>query len=219
MYAVLVSVLLPLLMYQMHRTFFRDPRRWSVSVRRRACVDVMSSDDAVHLVRSLSSATSDTNEIAERVERTLRRFPPDERVMRRLSTFQQRVHGEGGEREFCVVTVFMIASLCIGDGVHRPLPPRRTNSLLHANQHGTKQDDETREHGTVDRGRGRLHPGRASGVLDALDTHSEAQPAASKHKFHSESSHSHSKQNKKAPRAKSLPTLRSDQKRSQLHAR
>ena len=128
MYLVAASILAPLTFYQVHkslRTFHHDSRASS----QRVCVDMMSINDVVHFVRMLSRPTSDTNELTERIERVLTRFPPDEYVMRRLSTFQQRLVGQGGEREFCVVTVFMIACVCIGAGGCRPLPLKRTNSL------------------------------------------------------------------------------------------
>lgn len=128
MYLVAASILAPLTFYQVHQTFHSFHRSSRASLRR-ACVDMISIDDVVHFVRILSRPTSDTNEITERIERVLVRFPPDECVMRRLSTFQQRLVGQGGEQEFCVVTVFMIACACIEAGECRPLPMKRTNSL------------------------------------------------------------------------------------------
>ena len=128
MYLVAASILAPLTFYQVYQSL-HSFHHGSKASSRRACVDMMSIDDVVHFVRMLSGPTSDTNELTERIERVLARFPPDEHVMRRLSTFQQRLVGHGGEREFCVVTVFMIACVCIEAGGCRPLLPTRTNSL------------------------------------------------------------------------------------------
>ena len=128
MYLVVALILTPLTLYQVHQTFQSSYRSSKTSLRR-ACVDMMSIDDVVHFVRTLSHPTSNTNEITERIERVLARFPPDEHVMRRLSTFQQRLVGQGGEQEFCVVTVFMIACVCIEGGRCRSSSLKRTNSL------------------------------------------------------------------------------------------
>ena len=132
MYFAITSMLLPLTIYHAFQSFLRDVLTHGGNVtivQYRTCVDMMSINDPIRLVRCVSSHTSSTTEITERVERILRLFPPDEQIMRNLSMFQQKVRGEGGEREFCVVTVFAIATLCIQNGIHRPSPPRRTNSF------------------------------------------------------------------------------------------
>ena len=178
MYTILASLLFPLTMYTIHQAWLQMYTRQRMVSRRRACVDIINIDDAIRLVRALSQPTSDANFITERVDSVLRRFPPDEYIMRRLSMFQQDVTGEGGEREFCIVTVFMIASLCIEDGIHRPLHPRRTNSLPMSFL-STKHRD-----GNMECRRGYAPHGGTSEILHKVGTHSATQTASSQCEFY-----------------------------------
>ena len=94
---------------------------------RRTCLDVEDGTDAVALVRRLTGTRSDASELADRLDRLYRRFPPNEAMMRRLSMLQQRVRGRGDEEEFCVVTIFIVASLVLGRDPH-PKPLSVTSS-------------------------------------------------------------------------------------------
>lgn len=185
MYLVSASIAVVVLtFYKVHETFY-SPTNGSKTSSRRACVDMMSIGDVVHFVRVLSRPTSDTNDIAERIERVLARFPPDEHVMRRLSVFQQRLVGQGGEQEFCVVTVFMIANVCIEEGRCRPLPLRRTNSISVKKSDVPNKTNETRQHGTMECHGGRVPCRWPPRILDALGTHQGSQTSAPQREFHS----------------------------------
>ena len=87
----------------------------------RVLTEVRTAPDAVRLVRRLSTPSTTTEALAERLERLFLHLPPTEATMRALSQLQQRHEGEGGESEYCVALVFSIAivSLCLS------LPPRR----------------------------------------------------------------------------------------------
>ena len=83
------------------------------AARRRArpgtLVDARDVASVEALVRSQDRGDG-TDALAARLAAVFRAFPPDEGVMRRLSVMQQRHEGEGGLREFCVATVYAVAS-------------------------------------------------------------------------------------------------------------
>lgn len=96
--------------------------------RRGTLVDGWDLADVRALVRGLARAGADGDELASRLDRLLRRFPPDEPVMRRLSRLQQAVAGRGDEDEFCVLTVYVLATEVLCTGPARQTPPRRARS-------------------------------------------------------------------------------------------
>lgn len=77
--------------------------------RRRTIVDADDAESVEALVRVLERGDGG-DALAERLSRVLHTFPPDERVMRRLSLLQQAHEGEGSSREFCVTTMYAIAT-------------------------------------------------------------------------------------------------------------
>ena len=77
-------------------------------VRPGTVVDARDVDSVVQLVRSQDRGDG-TDALVERLTRVYRLFPPTEDVMQRLSLFQQTHQGEGGLREFCVTTAFVVA--------------------------------------------------------------------------------------------------------------
>ena len=84
-------------------------------------VDAPDADTAVALVRALDRGDG-ADALVERLARVLETFPPDERVMRRLSLMQQACQGEGGLREFCVTTVYAVATEVCSRPLKRPSP-------------------------------------------------------------------------------------------------
>lgn len=70
----------------------------------------------VTLVRILSRPDEGADELADRLTRLYRLFPPTETTMRRLSLMHQRHGDEGGLRSFCVAMVYMAATEAILHG-------------------------------------------------------------------------------------------------------
>jgi len=191
------------------------PRAWRHVGTATCCLDAASIEDAVVLVRRCAGGASDACAIAERLERVYDRFPPDERLLRRLSTFQQLVEGEGGEREFCVVTVYMIASLCAArappgtrrvERIARSLPSRRTKHIQGSNH--TKHN-ASRRHGAVVGEGGRPPVEGRDRVLSELGPGAKAQTAPSDHKLDPESLPAHDLP--RPSRSQSMPTMRSSE--------
>ena len=76
------------------------------------CIDAPSPDVVINFVRRINRADG-ADKLAERLERVYERFPPRENSLRRLSLFQQMFEKEGGEREFCITIVYVIASMSV----------------------------------------------------------------------------------------------------------
>ena len=72
-------------------------------------VDAVTMADVVCLVRRLDRGLG-MDDLAERLERTLKRFPPTDRVKQRLRSMLETVCGSRGEEEFCVVLMGTIAN-------------------------------------------------------------------------------------------------------------
>lgn len=81
-------------------------------------IDCCNEHDVVALVRALDRRDG-VDRLAPRVMRLFYAFPPDERVLRRLSLMQQRLAGVGDEREFCVVLLFSLAMQHVCEHPHR----------------------------------------------------------------------------------------------------
>lgn len=65
----------------------------------------------VRLVRAACGASrSDGDALALKLHRLFETFPPDERVLRRLSLAEQRTRGTGGLEDFCATSVYSVAS-------------------------------------------------------------------------------------------------------------
>lgn len=91
---------------------------------------LMDAPDAASVVRlvRLADRGQGADDLVERLDRFFSRFPPDEKIMRRLSLMQQACQGCGDLHEFCVTCVYMVATevLC------HPLPmvpPRHTRRV------------------------------------------------------------------------------------------
>jgi hypothetical protein len=67
-----------------------------------------TADEAVALVARFERGDG-TDGLAQRLEAAMRRFPPEEADMRRLSLLQQRHAGAHDQREFCVTLLYAIA--------------------------------------------------------------------------------------------------------------
>ena len=60
--------------------------------------------------------------IAQRLESLFQVFPPDEKTMRRISLYHQMCERTGGEDEFCMAMLHVVATACIQMGYTRPPP-------------------------------------------------------------------------------------------------
>lgn len=80
-------------------------------------VDMRTVTRICTLVSMLAFESSDVDSIALRLESLLRRFPPSEPIMARLSIMHQELQGSGGREEFCVALAFSVSMMCC---VHRP---------------------------------------------------------------------------------------------------
>jgi len=73
-------------------------------------VDAYTPESVEALIRILDRGKG-ADDLAQRVERLLQTFPPDERMLRRLSLMQQKYQGLGNAREYSVTLLFAIAML------------------------------------------------------------------------------------------------------------
>ena len=75
-------------------------------------LDVVTADDAVALVRAIDRGGG-TDDVADRLARLYETFPPDERLMRRLSILQQAHQGQNGIHDFSITLVYVVATEAI----------------------------------------------------------------------------------------------------------
>ena len=87
-------------------------------------VDAWDMTDVCALVRSQARVNTSAEQLSVNLERVLRTFPPDEMVMRRLSTLQQSVAGRGNEDEYCILTVYILAMDVLTTTPLRSFPKR-----------------------------------------------------------------------------------------------
>ena len=72
---------------------------------------LIDANDAISvetLVRKLDDG-SGTDGLLQRLTRVYERFPPNEKIMQRLSLMQQYFDGVGDATEFCIICVFTVA--------------------------------------------------------------------------------------------------------------
>lgn len=81
-------------------------------------IDAPTTDAVVDLVTRLERGDG-ADALAIRLTKLLQRFPPDEAVLRRLSTFQQRLEGTGARAEYAVTCMYVLASEVVANGYHR----------------------------------------------------------------------------------------------------
>ena len=84
-----------------------------------ALVDAPSVSAVVELIERLERKGG-ADALATRVTNLLRRFPPDEATLRRLSTFQQHLEGSGTRAEYAVTCMYVLANEVVASGHHRP---------------------------------------------------------------------------------------------------
>lgn len=70
-------------------------------------VDVCDIASVESLVRKLDSGNG-TDDLLQRLTRIYERFPPSEKIMRRLSLMQQEYNGHGTLVEFCIICVYIV---------------------------------------------------------------------------------------------------------------
>lgn len=78
---------------------------------KRICGTVVDAHtvECVEKLVLLADAGKGTDDMLQRLERLLRVFLPNERIMRRLSLMQQSHEGSGNAQEFCILCVYMVA--------------------------------------------------------------------------------------------------------------
>jgi hypothetical protein len=96
----------------------RGPSPDDPTLRGLTLVDAPSPADVERLVRLLDRGDG-ADELAVRLEQLYHTFPPDERVLRRLSLAQQAAARTGGAREYCLTLVYVVAT----ESVLSRLPP------------------------------------------------------------------------------------------------
>lgn len=79
-------------------------------------------EDAVRLVRRFERGDG-TEALAARIEAAMRRFPPDECDMQRLSLLQQACAEMHDERAYCTTMLYAIAQVVVADTPPPPPPP------------------------------------------------------------------------------------------------
>ena len=98
------------------------------NARAATLLDAADVAAVVELVRRCA-ADDDADAFCERLFRLHRRFPPTEAQMRRLSVWQQQLEGTGGAEEYCVATVYGIATVALCNAPAMSMPrPRRARS-------------------------------------------------------------------------------------------
>ena len=92
--------------------FVRDRRAFGT------IIDAHSISDVKAFVRSQERGDG-CGALVNRIDRIFRTFVPEETTMRRLSILQQMYSGNGNDDEFCVLTVYVIASDAVLHSVPR----------------------------------------------------------------------------------------------------
>lgn len=107
-----------LLWWRVHGTplFFLPSRS---SQPRGTLVDAFCVEDVVRLVRLMDRGAG-VDDLAERMEKLLKTFPPTDAVRRRLRDMLDTVLGSGGEEEFCVMLLFVLSSKDVPTGSPPP---------------------------------------------------------------------------------------------------
>lgn len=85
----------------------------------RTLVDAADAASVESLVRAVDGGGG-ADELAARLEQVFRRFPPSERVMRRLSLLDQAHARDGGARAYCIVCVYAVATHVLCHGARPP---------------------------------------------------------------------------------------------------
>lgn len=81
---------------------------------RRTCLEIRSVEEAESLLRRIDRGEG-ADDLAPRLFKLFKRFPPNEQDMRHLSLLQQSHQGEGGLAEYCTTFVFVIANEALND--------------------------------------------------------------------------------------------------------
>lgn len=79
----------------------------------RTRIDVVTTKEAVTLVRALSTPEQNTDALMNRLVRMYTRFPPFDESLQCMSVAQQRLQGTGGEAEMCVSVLYSAMMLAI----------------------------------------------------------------------------------------------------------
>ena len=91
-------------------------------------VDACDVDSVMRLVR-VHERGDGADGLLQRLTRTFSTFRPTDRVMQRLSLFQQALQGMGNDEEYCVVTAHCAAIVALCQEQEHARPITRTRSL------------------------------------------------------------------------------------------
>jgi hypothetical protein len=97
--------------------------------RKRTILDIQNADDAVALVQRIARGNAGGDELADRLFRLYKHFPPDEKEMRVLCTLYEVSRGKGTTKECACTLLYGVTTDVLCNNMHNTNHTETTQPL------------------------------------------------------------------------------------------